>query len=168
MENMSLAKYRELVAKGSSVRLGNKKRQTGTNAQEEEALQRACFVWLDMASGTHEILRYAFHPANGGKRSKGEAGKLKAMGVKKGVPDILLPLPWRGYSGLAVELKSQKGVLTPEQVDWLEQAGKGGYLTAVCRDLECFIAAVKTFLAGKKGCQQQLLFPSRLRIRCGQ
>ncbi len=145
-----MSEYRELVAKGSTVRLGGKRRKQNTNTQEEEALQRACFIWLDLASGTNEILSYAFHPANGGKRSKGEAGKLKAMGVKKGVPDILLPMPWRGYSGLAVELKSQEGKLTPEQADWLDQAKQGGYLTAVCRDLECFIAVAKNFLAGKK------------------
>lgn len=77
--NLSMSEYRELVAKGSSLRLGGKRRKQSSNTQEEEALQRACFIWLDLASGTHEILSYAFHPANGGKRSKGEAGKLKAV-----------------------------------------------------------------------------------------
>lgn len=150
MSHLSINEYRELVTKGSSVRLGETSKKHAPYAQEEELLQRACFEWLGLESSRYEILRYAFHPANGGKRSKGEAGKLKAMGVKKGVPDVLLPMPWRGFMGLAIELKSSKGNLTAEQGDWLARFGSGGYFVAVCRDLDSFINAVKTFLSGRK------------------
>lgn len=50
----------------------------------EEAEQRALAQWLDL----HRILWC--HVPNGGQRSKAVAGKLKAAGVKAGVPDVLV------------------------------------------------------------------------------
>lgn len=50
----------------------------------EEAEQRALAQWLDL----HRILWC--HVPNGGQRSKAVAGKLKAAGVKAGVPDCLV------------------------------------------------------------------------------
>ena len=50
----------------------------------EEHEQRALALWLDW----HKILWC--HVPNGGERSKAVAGKLKAAGVKAGVPDVLV------------------------------------------------------------------------------
>lgn len=45
------------------------------------------------------------HIPNGGARSKATAGRLKAEGVKAGIPDICLPVPKNGYGALYIELK---------------------------------------------------------------
>lgn len=45
---------------------------------------------------------------NGGQRDKITAGKLKAEGVKPGVPDIFLPVPRHVWAGLFVEMKRPK------------------------------------------------------------
>lgn len=51
---------------------------------------------------------------NGGARSPSVAGRLKAEGVSKGVPDLYIPA-WRVW----VEMKRQKGgAVSPEQKDW--------------------------------------------------
>lgn len=51
---------------------------------------------------------------NGGARSPSVAGRLKAEGVSKGVPDLYIPA-WRTW----VEMKRQKGgAVLPEQKDW--------------------------------------------------
>ena len=51
---------------------------------------------------------------NGGARSPSVAGRLKAEGVSKGVPDLYIPA-WRTW----VEMKRTKGgAVPPDQKDW--------------------------------------------------
>lgn len=117
MESISIADYRGIIQDGAKVRLtGIRKKKRNS---PEEDLHRACMEWAELASGRYPLLRRLIHVPNGGKRSKGEAGKMKAMGVKKGVPDLLLPLPSGIYSGLAAELKAPGGKTSPEQNEWL-------------------------------------------------
>jgi streptogramin lyase len=54
-----------------------------------------------------------FHPANGESRSPRTGGRLKAMGVRRGVPDFVIVPP----SGQVcfLELKSAAGRMSPEQ-----------------------------------------------------
>lgn len=74
---------------------------------------------------------------NGGKRDIRTAIKLKAEGVKPGVPDIFLPLPLGGKHGLYIELKRRKyGRVTEEQAAWLEALMRHGYACAVCHGWE--------------------------------
>lgn len=74
---------------------------------------------------------------NGGKRDIRTAIKLKAEGVKPGVPDIFLPLPLGGKHGLYIELKRRKyGRVTEEQAAWLEALMRQGYACAVCHGWE--------------------------------
>lgn len=55
-----------------------------------------------------------YHVPNGGKRSKSEAARFRAMGVKAGVPDMIAP-----YNGLYIELKRQRGgTVSAAQKQW--------------------------------------------------
>lgn len=57
-----------------------------------------------------------FHIPNGGHRAMSVAKKMKAEGVKPGVPDLHVPA-WR----LWIEMKRKTGGrLSPEQKDWIE------------------------------------------------
>jgi len=69
---------------------------------------------------------------NGGHRSMAVAGKLKAEGVKKGFPDIFLPVPRGGWHGLMIEMKVEPNKPSPEQVQWLWDLTRNGYLAVVC------------------------------------
>lgn len=63
-----------------------------------------------------------FHPANGGSRTLAEGSKFKRMGVKAGVPDIIVPMASKSYHGLVIELKRRDGRpsdVRAEQKDWL-------------------------------------------------
>lgn len=144
---MSAADYRALLPTLPSTSPTSKATRR-THPSPEEALQRACFEWVTLSEPMHPILKWLTHIPNGGKRSKGEGGKLKAMGVRKGLVDFMLPRKHRGWQGLAIELKSADGRLTTEQRDWLEALASDGYLTAECRTLEEFQATVKRFLNG--------------------
>lgn len=97
----------------------------------EDGHQLALFCWA-ATSGILE-LKWLFHIPNGGSRHIAEASKLKAMGVKAGVPDLFLPITKYERSGLFIELKRPKtGIVSKEQSEWLEQLGCQGYATAVC------------------------------------
>lgn len=87
------------------------------------------FKW---ASARPELsLMYAV--PNGGHRDIRVAAKLKAEGVKPGVPDICLPVARGGFHGLYIELKRRKGGrVSPEQMLWIEALMREGYACAVC------------------------------------
>ena len=57
----------------------------------EADIHKAVVEWADRQAKARPELALLFHPPNGGSRHIAEATKLKAMGVRKGVPDLLLP-----------------------------------------------------------------------------
>ena len=70
---------------------------------------------------------------NGGKRDIRTAAKLKAEGVKPGVPDIFLPVPRGGKHGLYIELKRRKGgTVSAAQEAWIRALMHQGYVCTVC------------------------------------
>jgi len=84
---------------------------------------------------------------NGGSRGdsvksrKIHGAQLKAEGVRRGVPDIFLPWPNCGYSGLYIEMKkpsvkpkreSSKGGLSKEQIKFKNYALGVGFGFIVC------------------------------------
>ena len=91
--------------------------------------QVAVVEWCD-ANGVP-----VFHVPNGGLRSKATAAKLKAEGVRPGVPDLCVPLARCGYHGLWVEMKDAggKGRISPEQAEWIGRLREEGYCAWVCR-----------------------------------
>lgn len=114
-------------------------------ASPEEDLQRVCFEWASIKQRQYAILKWLIHVPNGGKRPKGEAGKLKALGVKPGVPDILLPRPspQGRWKGLAIELKSSTGRVSPDQREWLDIHVEDGWCVGVARTLDEFVVLVE-------------------------
>ena len=99
----------------------------------ESEEQVALFQWAEAMSGKYPCLRLMYHVPNGGHRSAAVAGKLKAEGVKAGVPDICLPSARGGYHGLYIELKAGKNKATKEQEEWLSALSEEGYKAVVCR-----------------------------------
>lgn len=139
-ERITAKEYLQLVGQ-------NKTRSTRPRRQApEEQLHRAVFEWIFLHQQRHPILYHFMHVPNGGARSKGEAGKMKAMGVRRGVSDILCPFGNNGWAGFACELKAPKQKPTPEQRDFLKIANDKGYLTGVCDSMEGFLERVHVFL----------------------
>jgi hypothetical protein len=58
------------------------------------------------------------HPANEGKRTKFEQFKIKWLGMKSGLQDILIFNPIKGFTGLAIEVKVKGNKPTPNQLQW--------------------------------------------------
>ena len=70
------------------------------------------------------------HIPNEGKRSPVAGRIMKRMGLRKGFPDLFVPLPKGGFHGLFVEMKAKWGKTTKEQEEWLSLLNSNGY--AVC------------------------------------
>lgn len=109
----------------------------GETMPTEEEEQIALIEWATRSSGQYPELALLFHIPNGGSRGKGEAGRFKAMGVKKGVPDLFLPVPRGGYHGLFVELKRVAGgEVSKNQREWIDTLTRQGYRAVVCKGWE--------------------------------
>jgi VRR-NUC domain len=100
--------------------------------QNELQEQQTLFEFLTMIESQVPLLQYGFHVPNGGHRHPAVAAKMKAAGVKRGVPDLLFPISFQGYHGLAIEMKSGYNRTTKEQLVWLDVLAEQGWKTAVC------------------------------------
>lgn len=118
-----------------------------TDCPTEETEQTCLFRWAAYSSGAHPELQLLHAIPNGGLRSKSEAGRMKAAGVRAGVPDMLLPVARGDCHGLYIELKRrQGGRVSPEQVAWMEALTRQGYACAVCRGWEAAKDVITKYL----------------------
>lgn len=118
----------------------------------EDAHQIALFCWAQQNKHIHPELEWLFAIPNGGSRHKAEAGKLVAAGVKRGVPDIMLPVVKFAYAaGLFIELKKPKnhlgkeGAVRDDQNKWHNYLNSG-YHCVVCYGWEAARDAILEYL----------------------
>jgi hypothetical protein len=101
----------------------------------EEDEQTSLAKYLDLLQRQGK-LRW-FHCPNGGERNLAVASRLKAQGVKRGVPDVLIPTPppkCPGKVGVAIELKRvEGGTVSVEQAEWLQYLESVGWIVRVCK-----------------------------------
>jgi hypothetical protein len=113
----------------------------------EDAIQRAVFKHLAVR-GTPGV--FAFHPANGGYRRPVEAARLKGLGVRAGVPDIIAIHRGHVY---AIELKTERGKATEGQLRAIDDIRAAGGHAQICYGLDCALAALEGWrlLRGRAG-----------------
>lgn len=117
----------------------------------EHQHQKAFFEWCEVKS-RYEIpeLKWAFAVPNGGARHISVARKLKAEGVKSGVPDIFIPVSRHNFHGLFLEMKSPEGKVSSSQIEWMNGLKKQGYFVYTCYSSNEAIDIVEYYF-GKKG-----------------
>lgn len=101
----------------------------------EDAIQKQLITWANyqpLNTDKGRIGDYLHHSPNGGKRNALEAKKFKQMGTKAGFPDLFLCIARGGYHGLFIELKTNKGKVSPLQQQWLDRLNGQGYKAVVC------------------------------------
>lgn len=98
----------------------------------EDAEQQLVIRWAQLMSRRWPELELLHHIPNGGRRERREAVKLKQMGVKPGVPDLMLPVARGGYHGLYIEMKVGGNKPTKHQAEWLRRLTAQGYCCYVC------------------------------------
>jgi hypothetical protein len=113
---------------------------------EEHQSQVTLFRWAALAQSHHPALALLHAIPNGGHRHPAVAARLKAEGVKRGVPDLSLPVPRHGCHGLYLEFKTKRGCLSREQRFWAEALQAQGYRFAVCRAWHQAAALIADYL----------------------
>ncbi len=124
------------IAGRQSIRRGQRRRWQRV-AMSEHNLQRAVFVHLNTRrqSGV-----FAFAVPNGGARDAKTGARLKAEGVKPGVPDIALLINGAPHF---LELKTERGYLTAAQKRVREEIEAAGGQWAVAKGLDDALATLE-------------------------
>jgi len=85
---------------------------------------------------------------NGGKRSKGVAGKLKAEGVRSGASDIVLLYPSKEFHYLCIEMKFGTNKQSPNQKDFEKRVDEHGGLYQLCYSSKDALSVLMWYLKG--------------------
>ncbi|WP_438308396.1 VRR-NUC domain-containing protein [Pseudomonas guariconensis] len=96
-----------------------------------------------------EVYELIYHVPNGGHRVKAVAAKLKAQGVKAGIPDLVLPMARGGYFGLYIEFKAtiDPAPVSSSQQACIKRLNDQGYLAVVCRGHFDAMECLRAYLA---------------------
>lgn len=99
-----------------------------TESQEQRQLIQWC--------RTDPRYQYLFHIPNETVGGQGWLVRNRQMGVKAGVPDLFYPVPARGYHGLFIEMKADKGRVSEQQKRWIKALETFGYRCVVAHGWE--------------------------------
>lgn len=117
------------------------------NKNRSESTEQITLIqWCDLNKCVCPELGLIFHIPNGGKRSKTEAKRLKAEGVKAGVPDLFLPVARGKFHGLFIEMKYGNNKATAKQREWIIELNEQGYYATVCYGFEEAKATIESYI----------------------
>jgi len=90
-----------------------------------------------------------YHPPNEGHRTIMTGAMLKRLGLRKGFPDLLLLAQSGGYGMLFIELKSEFGTPTKEQLEYLAFLRDRGYAACLCYGWDAARRCIEDYLHGR-------------------
>lgn len=117
----------------------------------EDIEQQMVFDWAEVMECRYPCLKLMYHVPNEGKRSKATGAKMKRMGLRRGVPDICLPVARGGFHGLYIEMKAVGGRATKEQCEYLDALREEGYFVALCVGHEAAEKTILGYVGMRKG-----------------
>ena len=117
----------------------------------EHQIQSEYFKILTWNESKYPELKYIFAIPNGGKRSIGVAVKMKRERVRRGVPDIFIPIPKMDnllciISGKWLETKTDIGKQSKEQKEYQKFLLDKGYNYALCRSVDELLDETENYL----------------------
>ena len=117
----------------------------------ESQEQRWLFRWAnDMAALVPE-LELMYHIPNEGKRSRATGRRMRQEGLRRGVPDICLPVARNGFHALYIELKRTKGSrVSDDQKGWIEALEAQGNKAVVCCGWNAAADVIEEYLGLRK------------------
>lgn len=119
--------------------------------ESEDKLQFKCAEFLKKLLKKHDIPQNLFwHIPSEGKRKPQYIMKLKAMGFKTGIPDIVLQLPSQEYHSLQCELKKARNYPSTDQKQMLTDLEAAGHLAVLINDFETFKDVVTYYVEHSK------------------
>jgi len=121
--------------------------QTKRRGDAEHRAQVAVVRFATLARQEFPELELLFAIPNGGHRNVVVAKKLKAEGVRAGVPDLFLPVARGRFHGLFIEMKVKPNRPSPEQTELMAQLEKQGFGVGVCYTSAEAEAVLREYLA---------------------
>lgn len=149
-DHMSTAEYKALMAKGSKddgamsdedfkATIQEKDKKPRNN--EEDELTKQVASYLEVLKTTGKVQVYSHIPNSTFTSSWSVKNRNKSMGVRPGVPDMLIVF---NNNILFLELKKEKGgVLSPYQKEWIQSLNKVE---------EPYLYSSKRFIVAKVAC----------------
>jgi len=130
--------------KADRVRQANGKPIKRTEHQE----QCAVLSWWSHNFGRWDLPYFAlFAIPNGGARDVITGARLKAEGVRRGTPDLMLAAR-RSYAGLFIEMKVGDNKPTEEQKSFIAYLNEAGYKACVHWSADDAIKEIEAYLGG--------------------
>jgi hypothetical protein len=134
----------QLSDKALLEKLGIKQRAKPRELERRH--QVALIKWVRAVKEAYPVLKLLYAVPNGGDRNIYVARKLKAEGVLAGVADLCLPAGRRGYHGLYLEMKSEEGVATEEQKEFLRGVSGEGYCAVIAHGVDEARSALEWYI----------------------
>ncbi len=107
----------------------------------EDDIQEAVVEYCDLM---HIV---CVHIPNESKRSQSYGAKMKRMGLRKGFPDLFIPVARQGFHGLFIELKRDKLARpTKEQLEWLSYLNREGYRAIIAYGVDEAMKEIKRYM----------------------
>jgi len=115
----------------------------------ERVEQEFLFRWAAAMECHDARLRLLNASLNGVRLSLHQAVLAKKGGMKKGYPDVFLPVAMGIWHGLFIEMKRLDGKssdVSPEQRQWIADLSQQGYRAAVCFGWEAAARLISGYL----------------------
>ncbi len=119
--------------------------------RSEHDEQRDFFSWIAVLPAGHPV-KLAFAVPNGARTSISVAKRLKAEGLRAGVPDVVLPVARGDWHGLFIEFKRVGGHLSDVsavQAEWGMALMEQGFLVFTCFGFEEARTTVLDYLSNR-------------------
>ena len=143
---------RELI-KAAPIKRTLRKPSATPQEPSEHEIQKSVIAWWLQQYRFYKLPRFALAAIPNAQILMGSArnpnavmGYLHTEGFRDGAPDLFLFAPSALYHGLAIEMKTRRGIVSPEQKEWIEYLNASGYQAAICRSADHAITTIKSYL----------------------
>lgn len=109
----------------------------------------AFFDYCRAMSHVHRGYSLAFHIPNESKSSIQRRMSMKRAGVKKGIPDICIPIPNDKFASLYIEMKIKPNKPSPEQMQVIRELNQAGNYACLCWSADEAIEMLTKYLNNK-------------------
>lgn len=110
----------------------------------ESQIQHDCLAWFRLQYPKLERMMFAV--PNGGRRDAKTGARMRYEGVVRGVADLILLVPKKGFASLCIEMKTPKGTQSEHQRKWQKEAETYRNKYVVCHSLQEFMNEVNSYL----------------------
>ena len=124
----------------------------------ENQHQTALFKWSRQPKirAAFPELKLLFHIKNETREGAAQVAVDRAMGVKKGVPDLCLPVARGKFNGLYIELERvEGGRVSDAQREWIDRLNAQGNLACACRGWDEARKTILEYLGRREDGEQE-------------